>query len=213
MKTPQLKMWEGEFGLEYTNRSYMSTGELDALYIKYRGITRSKLNELFLGGIDKDARILEVGTNIGNQLLLLQDAGFTNLYGIEPQDYAVNFAKRRSKNISIIKGTVFDIPFKDDFFDVVFISGVLIHIAPSDIQWAMVEIHRCSKKYIWGFEYYADKHVMAKCRGHDNLLWNADFVKMYLAQFADLKLVKEKRMKCLLNANIDIMFLLRKESK
>jgi len=207
----QLKIWEGKFGRDYTDRNSMSTSELDAMYMDYYGISRSELNMLFLGGMDRSARILEVGSNTGNQLILLQEAGFTNLYGVEPQDYAVELSKKRSKNINIIKSKVFELPFKDNFFDIVFTSGVLIHIAPSDIQRALVEIHRCSNKYIWGFEYFADEYTKVRYRGYENLLWKTDFASLYLDLFADLKLVKEKRIKYSANENVDTMFLLRTE--
>ena len=208
---PQLKIWEGKFGRDYTDRNSMSTNELDAMYMANHGISRSELNALFIGEMDRSALILEVGSNTGNQLILLQEAGFTNLYGVEPQDYAVELAKKRSKNINIIKSKVFDLPFKDKFFDIVFTSGVLIHIAPSDIQRALVEIHRCSNKYIWGFEYFADEYTKVIYRGQDNLLWKTDFASLYLDLFADLELVKKKRIKYLANENTDTMFLLRRK--
>ena len=208
---PQLKIWEGTFGRDYTDRNSMSTSELDAMYMANYGISRSELNALFLCEMDRSARILEVGSNTGNQLILLQEAGFANLYGVEPQDYAVELAKKRSKNINIIKSKVFDLPFKDKFFDIVFTSGVLIHIAPPDIQRALVEIHRCSNKYIWGFEYFADEYTNVIYRGHDNLLWKTDFASLYLDLFADLELVKKKQIKYLANENIDTMFLLRRK--
>ena len=207
-------MWEGGFGQSYTDSNFMSTDHVDAFWLDYRGVKRTELNEMFLSEIDCSARILEVGTNRGNQLLLLQEAGFTNLYGIEPMDYAIGIFREREQlhKINIIKGTVFDLPFKNNFFDIVFTSGVLIHIAPEEIQQAMVEIHRCSKEYIWGFEYFADEHKEVMCRGHDNLLWKADFVKLYLDSFADLKLIREKRIKNTKGENIDTMFLLKKET-
>jgi len=59
--------------------------------------------------------------------------GFTNLYGIELQWYAVEKAKEYTKGINIIQGSGFDIPFKDGYFDLVITNGVLIHIAPKKI--------------------------------------------------------------------------------
>lgn len=205
-------MWEGDSGRAYTDSSFMSAAYVDTFWLDCRGIKRTELNRVFLDGIDRSARILEVGTNIGNQLILLQEVGFTNLYGIEPMDYAIELFKERTNNINIIKGTAFDLPFKDGFFDIVFTSGVLIHIAPSDIQQAMKEIYRCSNKYIWGFEYFADEHKEATWRGHNNMLWKADFAKLYLDLFANLKLVKEQRIKNIKGENVDTMFLLKKEN-
>jgi pseudaminic acid biosynthesis-associated methylase len=136
--------------------------------------------------------------------------GFVNLYGIELQSYAVELSKARTKRINIIEGSAFDIPYKDGYFDLVFTSGVLIHINPSDIVWALREILRCTREYIWGFEYYADEHTEITYRGHKELLWKADYAKLYLQQFEDLKIAKEERLKYLDSDNIDTMFLLKK---
>ena len=76
----------------------------------------------------------------------------------------------------------------------------------------MREIYRCTREYIWGFEYYADKYTEIPYRGHRNLLWKADFAKMYLDEFRDLELVKQKRIKYLNNDNVDSMFLIRKRN-
>lgn len=211
--TEQMQEWLGEFGKEYTERNALSLDEMEALYSKNYGISRTELNELFLKDMDRSVRILEVGSNIGNQLLCLQKMGFRNLYGIELQNYAVELSKSRTKDINIIQGSVFDVPYKDNYFDLVFTSGVLIHIEPSDITMAIKEIYRCTKEYIWGFEYYADKYTEILYRGQKNLLWKANFTQLYLDSFSNLKLVMEKRLKYLNNDNIDVMFLLKKKNK
>lgn len=208
--TKQMEKWAGQFGKEYTDRNTLSLEEMDALYERNYGVTRTELNERFLKGIDRSIRMLEVGSNIGNQLLCLQRMGFSNLYGIELQSYAVELSKSRTRRINIIEGSAFDIPYRDGYFDLVFTSGVLIHINPSDIALAMREIHRCTREYICGFEYYADKYTEIPYRGHRDLLWKADFARLYLDQFGDLELVKEERLKYLCNDNIDSMFLLRR---
>ncbi len=207
----QLKTWRGKFGKEYTNRNALTPAELDRMYMKNFGIKRSELNDMFIGNLDRNIRILEVGSNVGNQLLALQKMGFKNLYGIEINSYAVEYAKSRARGINIIQGSAFDIPFKDKYFDLVFTSGVLIHISPREIKRAVKEIYRCSRKYIWGYEYYADKYMAGGAyRGHKNLFWKTDFVKIYTSLFDGLKLLKEKRFKYLENENVDTMFLLRK---
>lgn len=211
--TFQLKQWTGKFGKEYTDRNVLSLNELDKLYKDNYGITRKELNKLFLDKIDCSARILEVGSNVGNQLLMLKKMGFKNLYGIELQDYAIEYSKKRTKGINIIRGSVFDIPFKDGYFDMVFTSGLLIHINPSDLRKAMTEIHRCCSRYIWGFEYYSEDYKKIVYRGHKNLLWKANFPKIYTDTFSDLKVIEIKFLKYLENDNVDIMFLLEKTKK
>jgi len=210
--TQQLKKWSGDFGKQYTDRSIYGPKELDVFYKNIWGLPRSKMNKEFLSGIKNNiTRVLEVGSNVGNQLACLQSMGFKDLYGIEIQDYAVEKSKEITKGINIIKGSAFDIPFKDGYFDMVFTSGVLIHIAPGDIGHVLDEIYRCSKRYIWGFEYYADKYTEIEYRGNKNLLWKTDFCSMFMERFSKLNLIKEKKFGYLDNDNMDSMFLLEKK--
>lgn len=211
--TEQSQTWIGVFGQEYTDRNALSLVEMDLMYKNYYGVTRTALNQKFLGELPASVRILEAGSNVGNQLLCLQRMGFHNLYGIEIQSYAVELSKSRTQRINLIEASIFDIPYKNEYFDVVFTSGVLIHIHPDDLPAALREIHRCAKDYIWGLEYYADEYTSINYRGYENLLWKSDFVKHYLELFDDLELIKEERLHYLDNENIDAMFLLKKGKK
>lgn len=208
--TDQMKIWSGEFGKEYTDRNVLTLAKLEESYLKKYGITRSEMNNKFLRGL-KISNILEVGSNVGLQLLALQQMGYKNLYGIEVQSYAVEEAKKLTSGINIIQGSAFDIPYKDNYFDLVFTSGVLIHISPDEIGFVMDEIHRCANRYIWGFEYYSDVLTKVDYRGNKNLLWKTDFAKLYLERFPDLVRVKEEKVKYLYDDNVDSMFLLEKK--
>lgn len=206
----QLKQWTGDFGRDYTDRNILSLTKLERAYKDRYGVTRIEMNRMFLGKLNRSIRILEVGSNIGNQLICLQKLGFKNLYGIEPQDYAIEFSRKSAIGINIMRGNIFDIPFKDEYFDLVFTSGVLIHISPQDIHKAMKEIYRCARRYIWGFEYFSERYTRVVYRGQKKLLWKADFLELYRRLFKDLKLVKINKFKYLDSDNIDSMFLLKK---
>jgi pseudaminic acid biosynthesis-associated methylase len=213
IKNEQEKFWSGDFGKSYTDRNSRHNAELDSTYTTWYGVTRTKMNESFLSGIPKDARILEVGCNTGMQLASLKAMGFTNLYGVELQAYAVEKAKEYTQGISIIQGSAFELPFRDKYFDMVFTSGVLIHIEPSNLSKVFSEMYRCSKKFIWGFEYFADKTTNINYRGNEGFLWKANYGKLLRDQFSDLKLVKEERYPYITEAekgNVDFMYLLEK---
>ncbi len=211
IKTAQTEFWKGEFGQEYTDRNSHSIEDWDAFYTKVWGKTKIEMNTSFLENMPKDIKILEVGCNTGMQLNGLQRMGFENIYGIELQQYAVEEAKKYTKNVNIICGSGFDLPFKDQYFDLVCTNGVLIHISPNDLPKIMAEMYRCSNKYIWGFEYYAEKTTDINYRGHTNYLWKADYAALFMQQFADLKLVKKEMYPYIENsANIDYMYLLEK---
>lgn len=212
--TKQVEMWSREFGKKYTDRNSMSLNEIDTLLQSRLGISRSNQIDEFLSNL-KLNNILEIGSNVGNQLLFLHKKGFEKLYGIELNRYAIDKSKERTKEkpIDIIQGSAFNIPFKDSYFDLVFTSEVLIHISPKDINSVLDEIYRCTKKYIWGFEFYSEDYIEVKYRGYNKLLWKTDFADLYLKRFSDLKLIRETKYPHLKDSKlIDYGFLLKKAS-
>lgn len=214
-KNQQEQFWGGDFGKNYTDRNTRENEDLNKIYETWYGVSRTKMNEKFLNSIPKDSRILEVGCNTGMQLACLKSMGFTSLYGIELQEYAVQKAKDYTQGINIIQGSAFDIPFKDAFFDLVFTSGVLIHIAPDNLSKVFSEMCRCSKKYIWGFEYYSDDVTSINYRGNEGFLWKANYGKLMRNQFSDLELIKEEKYPYITQAekgNVDFMYLLEKKN-
>ena len=207
----QAQQWAGQFGREYTQRNPHTAEDVRKLYLERFGLTRAQMNDEFIGRLSRDIKILEAGCNVGTQLMTLQEMGFKNLYGVELQEFAIEMAKQESKNIHIVQGDIMDIPFKDDYFDMAFTSGVLIHIHPDHLSKVMSEIARCSKKYIFGFEYYSETRQEIYYRGNHNLAWKCDFAKEYLKNVPGLKLVKEKKYTYLHeNHLVDTMFLLEK---
>jgi pseudaminic acid biosynthesis-associated methylase len=207
-ETKQMDVWASDFGKNYTDRNPGSAEEMDALYLQNFGVARTALNQEFLGGLDRSLRILEAGCNVGTQLSCLQRMGFTNLYGVELQWYAVEESKRRTRQVNLVQGSIFDIPFKDGFFDLVFTSGVLIHIAPGDLAQAQSEVLRCSRRYVWGYEYFAETHQMIPYRGQADVMWKGDFAAGYAALRPGLKTVSKRRLPYLEGGKEDEMFLL-----
>jgi pseudaminic acid biosynthesis-associated methylase len=209
LNTVQMDFWKSKFGEDYTERNTYSVNELDSIYKQQYGYTRSEMNKAFIKEIAVK-RTLEVGCNVGNILLNLQSIGLECLYGIELQHYAVERSKIRCQGINIIQGSAFDIPYKNNYFDLVFTSGVLIHLSPEDIKVAIDEMHRVSNKYIWGFEYYADQYMEIEYHGNGNRMWKTNFAQLFLDRFDNLRLVKEKKYPYLKNGNVDHMYLLEK---
>ncbi len=207
--TEQIEFWNGEFGKEYTDRNSMHQEEWDSFYINEWGRTKVEINESILKDIPRTASILEVGCNNGQQLVGYQRSGFSNLYGVELQTYAVEKAKEFTTNINIVKGSGFDLPFKDDFFDIVCTNGVLIHIAPEDHFAFMSEMVRCSKKFIMGFEYYSDDFQVIPYRGNSERMWKGNFPQIFMDQF-DLKMVRQNQIPYMKSNNVDIIYLLEK---
>jgi pseudaminic acid biosynthesis-associated methylase len=213
VKTAQLEHWRSDFGRAYTDRNSLTPDALDALYRRNYGIGRRELNQRFLAKVPRDARILEVGCNEGNQLCALREMGFQNLYGIEIQDYALRKARARLEDAQLALATAFEIPYPDGFFDLVFTSGLLIHVAPADLPRALREIHRCAGGFIWGLEYYSPQPMEVTYRGHERLLWKMDYARLYLELFDDLDPVRVEQLPYLEGTNVDSMFLLSRRQE
>ena len=212
--TEQEKFWSGDFGQQYSDRNNWTVEAYDDFYKSQWGFAKTDINNDCIGHLPKDIKILEVGCNIGLQLRCLQQMGFTNLYGVELQQYAVEKAKSITQHINIVQGSGFDIPFKDHYFDIVVTNGVLIHIAPEDHFKMMAEMMRCSKKYIWGWEYYAPEITNINYRGNEGFLWKADFSKIFQHYFPELKEVYRKMYPYIpenQKGNTDYMYLLEKQ--
>lgn len=209
--TQQEKFWSSTFGKEYTDRNkWNSDEEWDKTYSETWGMTKLEINDKVLKDLPKDIRILEVGCNYGVQLRGFQRMGFRNLYGVELQEYAVEESKKAFSGLNIITGSGFDLPFKDNFFDVVCTNGVLIHISPADHHSFMKEIYRCSRRYIMGWEYYSDSIRELSYRDNKGYMWKADYAAIYKNYFPELKTKEQHLIKYSLNDNVDAIFLLEK---
>lgn len=209
--TAQSREWSGAFGEAYTDRNPDTPQAMDELHARQFGVTRTELNREFLGDLDRDIRILEVGANLGVQLELLAGLGFRRLVGVDVQFYALDQAWRRGRPAFLAQASAFDLPFPDASFDLVFTSGVLIHLSPDTIGQALAEIRRCSRRFIWGWEYHAEDHIEIPYRDRSGLLWKGNFAEMYVGKFPEFRCVKERRLPYLEGDNVDAMFLLEKD--
>ena len=174
-----LEVWKGEFGQAYTDRNVIDW--------------RSRLSAFrrMLDGLSL-TRVCEVGCNRGHNLLALTEllGGGSEIVGVEPNRYALQAARSASPQLGVVYGDAFDLPFKDGSFDLVFTSGVLIHVPPSGLSLALAEIHRTSRRYILAIEYFADEDRAIPYRGHDDLLWKRNFLAHYQRQFPELHLLQ-----------------------
>ncbi len=158
MNTNQLDIWTSDFGARYTDRNDREIpARRDAWARMLDGIVTSS--------------VLEVGSNVGWNLAYLRDLGRTGLAGVEPQAYAVSRARARLPNCDVRQGNAFELPFEDASFDLVFTSGVLIHIHGNDLGKAMREMHRVSRRYVLYIEYDAEDETPLAYRGVADALW------------------------------------------
>ncbi len=93
-------------------------------------------------------RILDAGCGMGYLVkefaLLGMDA-----YGFDVSDNAVESVKKWYNKDKIKQGSMLSIPYPDNYFDIVVSTDVLEHIAEEDIDKALSELRRVTKKYLY----------------------------------------------------------------
>ena len=162
--------WNGDFGIRYTVRNKIIAEKLVPFYKR------------ILKGI-KIEKILEVGCNRGHNLRAISYCGPYDLYGIDINPYSIVLA-RDNKEINFALGNISDILYKDNFFDLVMVVGVLIHINPENLKEAITEVLRVSKKYFLMMEYNYDFEEFEKIPYRENVgLWRGNFKKLVLETF------------------------------
>jgi pseudaminic acid biosynthesis-associated methylase len=172
-------MWQGDFGDAYTDRNVVDWRQRLPAF-------REMLAGLAI------ARVLEVGCNRGHNLVALSEllGPEAEIVGLEPNRHALDQARASSPRVTALRGDAFDIPFKDDTFDLVLTAGVLIHIPLADLPTALSEICRVSQHYVLCVEYYAEEETPIIYRGHTDLLWKRDFFRHFCACCPGLSLVR-----------------------
>lgn len=171
----QLDQWCGQFGRDYEERNRIDwRTRVDAL----RRIIPGDVND-----------VLEVGCNVGTNLIALSEAFGDRIVarGIEPADHPRRIAQARG--LGVTYGTANQIPAADLDYDLVFTSGVLIHIPPDRLHEAMRELARVARSYVLAIEYFAAEDVEEPYRDLDEMLWKRDYGLHYLRACPDLKLI------------------------
>lgn len=170
-----MNLWQSEFGNEYTRRNVR---QLDA---------RLQLWKVLLP--PDCGSVLEVGANIGQNLEAISQLGPIDLYACEPNDLAreeLTDLELAPKD-NITADFADKLSFPDNIADLVFTSGVLIHVPHETLEKSMDEIHRCAKRWIVCGEYFAPQEEMIPYRGHHNALWRRDYGSLWLDRFSDLE--------------------------
>ncbi|MGB2297759.1 MAG: class I SAM-dependent methyltransferase [Flavobacteriaceae bacterium] len=115
-----------------------SHGENPFMESEYWDKIENSTLDIINKALKKNQNILDVGVGLGRLLNKIDVP--VNKYGI---DIDLNQLKMVDKSINVCLSKVEDIPYKDDFFDVVVCTDVLEHVL--DLNTAISNIIRCIK--------------------------------------------------------------------
>jgi len=178
----QLSAWTSVFGRDYLERNRdVSDADMLPRTNGLAGVLRACP--------EPPESILEVGANIGRNLLAMHSLTDAKLYAVEPFSEAFDALNGLCGDfLAGAAQTAGDaLPHGDASIDLVFTSGVLIHVAPDDLPDVMTEVHRVARRYIWCNEYFAKQPEEISYRGETGLLFKRDFGRHYMEMFPELK--------------------------
>lgn len=191
MSNKELEMWQGEFGDEYTERNAPTDKNME----QRKAFWASVFSSLPVDTINRPSSILEVGANVGANLVALEALYKVHnenmdFYAIEPNKSAKKILMQQDvRSLKVIGNEASEISLPAASVDIAFTCGVLIHIHPDKLNAAMSEIYRVSKRFIICAEYFSPDARSIRYRGNDGLLWARDFGDEWLNRFPGLRCV------------------------
>lgn len=139
MLSDQQKIQENEYALPY--HWFKDRGTFGGrVYFGYQDICLDFIKEN-----SPDIHILDAGCGDGRLLGELKKRGFSNLCGIDYSERAVSFARILLPSADIKVGDLADLPYQDNYFDVVYIIETLEHIIPENIPIIIKNFNRVLK--------------------------------------------------------------------
>jgi len=127
--------------------------------------------------------ILELGCNIGRNIGFLNEVLPDATKSIvEISKPAFDFVSSNYRLAHAFNGPIESASFPEKF-DLVFTSGVLIHIHPDNLLRVMEKMYDCSSKYILMGEYFNRTPVMIEYQAQRDRLFKRDFGKFFIENF------------------------------
>jgi len=178
-KTEQEEFWASTFGDEYIQRN----NELSIISTKC-----SIFTDVFRRTTGVKT-VLELGSNIGLNLkainILKNDC---ELSAVEINPNAAKELKRWNGIKEVFNQSILDFQ-TEKTWDLIIISGVLIHTDPKFLTNIYELMSRISSKYVFISEYYNPVPVELDYRGHKGKLYKRDFAGEMLDLYNNFSLV------------------------
>jgi spore coat polysaccharide biosynthesis protein SpsF len=183
-RTEQEDFWAGDFGDDYVRRS---EGAQDDTAEEVIANAVARFARIFRR-IDILESICEFGANVGTNLKAIHKLFLSaRLGGVEINNLAV----QQLKNIAYVQtfeSSILDFETNEQW-DLIFTSGVLIHMHPDILSEIYEKLYNNSRRYILIKEYYSPTPAEISYHGHSERLWKRDFAGEFLDMFSNTHLV------------------------
>jgi hypothetical protein len=188
-----IKDWSGPFGDAYQQRCASNWESIKNRSRLFGDVFQAmeNANKASPSAQPFPASVIEVGGGCGDNLRAIDMIYERSRQPIKLMSCDPNEAARKAMAdvATVLPGDLSQLPYADDAADMVFTSGVLIHVPPADLSRALSEIHRVAKRWILSIEYFNHVPEEIAYRGHSGMLWRRDWGEAWLAQFPTLKVL------------------------
>ena len=158
------ELWAGAFGSEYVER----TPE----FVE----SRAAFWDSFIRTYHPES-VLEAGCGVGLNLTHIHKL-VPDTWGIDVNWDSIHIARFNAPTANVCHASIYNMPFKDEAFEIVFTCGVLIHQDPDIITEAMQEIARCGRKVLH-MEYESGDWEEIPYHGESKALWKGPYSLLY----------------------------------
>lgn len=129
----------------YSRKDFESAAQNKVMEITQETRRLQVIGKFLKQDYSKVNKVLIVGCGTGGLAEAIHELGAKKIYGLDPDDVAIEIAIRDSarQNINFIVGVAEDLPYENDSFDLVLMISVLEHVR--DIKKSLSEIYRVCK--------------------------------------------------------------------
>ena len=120
--------------------------------------------------------VLEVGCNTGNDLQVFPEN--FEVHGLDLNEHALDIAIQRFPSFKFKNGSITKMPYGDSSIDFVFTHNVLNYIHEKEMDKAINELYRVSRKYILNCELFDENE--SPIDSTDTSSWKRNMYKRWL---------------------------------
>src|SRR6266849_6521860 len=191
LSTEPKKEWASKFGDSYQDRNASNWTSIKNRARLFGDIFQvmENANKATPSAQPFPTSVIEVGGGYGDNLRAIDMIYERSRQPIKLMSCDPNEAARKAMAdvATVMPGDLSALPYGDDVADLVFTSGVLIHVPPPDLPRALEEIYRVSKRWILSIEYYNNVPEEIQYRGQNSMMWRRDWGEAWMTQFPTLK--------------------------
>lgn len=139
-------------------------------------------SQILSGSLGDITSVVDVGANIGRNIGFLQDSNLlpnASYTAIDINEQALRQLNSNFPNTKTIQSSIQTLDCGDTF-DLVFTSGVLIHISPDNLHQVFDKLIKLTSKYCILIEYFNRTPIELSYQGRSKLLWKRDFGRDFL---------------------------------